>query len=321
MPKQLNFQERQLIALWLENGHKIREISRQLHRSASSISDEITRNGETNGYHAISAQVKSEKRLSRSRSKNSTKQNWIVDYIITKLRSGWSPQQIAGRLKREHGKTIVCHETIYRYIYAHPEKQLVQYLVKSHKRRSRKPSNWLPRRSISARVSIHDRPEEINLKTTFGHWELDVVEGKKHVGGIVTALERKTRYYDALKITNIDSENGIWAQKQLLTKHPKGATKSATFDNGRENYNHTKLNQLGIKTYFCDPYCSWQKGSNENHNGILRRYIPKKTDFSTFTQIELSAIIQEINERPRKCLNYETSYEAFQRELQSIKKG
>lgn len=176
MPKQLNFQERQLIALWLENGHKIREISRQLHRSASSISDEISRNGEINGYHAISAQVKSEKRLSRSRSKNSTKQNWIVDYIITKLRSGWSPQQIAGRLKREHGKTIVCHETIYRYIYAHPEKQLVQYLVKSHRRRLRKPSNWLPRRSISARVSIHDRLEEINLKTTFGHWELDVVE-------------------------------------------------------------------------------------------------------------------------------------------------
>lgn len=141
------------------------------------------------------------------------------------------------------------------------------------------------------------------------------------MGGIVTALERKTRYYDALKINNIDSEYGIWAQKQLLTKHPKGTTKSATFDNGRENYNHTKLNALGIKTYFCDPHCSWQKGSNENHNGILRRYTPKKTDFSTFTQIELSAIIKEINERPRKCLNYETSYEAFQRELQSIKKG
>lgn len=321
MAKQIDFQERQLIELWLKNGQGIRQIAKQLCRSTSSISDEISRNSETNGYHAISAQVKSKKRLSQSRSKNSTKQNWIVDYIITRLRCGWSPEQISGRLKREYGKTIVCHETIYRYIYAHPEKQLVQYLVKSHRRRSRKPSNWLPRGGISARVSIHDRPEEINLKTTFGHWELDVVEGRKHTGGIVTALERKTRYYDALKITNIDSEYGIWAQKQLLTKHPKVATKSVTFDNGKENYNHTKLNILGIKTYFCDPYCSWQKGSNENHNGILRRYIPKKTDFNTFTQTELSAIIQEINERPRKCLNYETSYEAFQRELQYIKKG
>ncbi len=98
-------------------------------------------------------------------------------------------------------------------------------------------------------------------------------------------------------------------------------TRSVTFDNGKENYNHTKLNQLGIKTYFCDPYCSWQKGANENHNGILRRYIPKKTDFTTFTQSELDFIIQEINDRPRKCLNYETSAEAFHRELQLVKKG
>jgi IS30 family transposase len=321
MAKQIDYQERQFIELWLKSGQGIRQIAKQLNRSASSISDEISRNGEANGYHAISAQVKSKKRLSKSRSKNSTKQNWIVDYIVNKLRCGWSPEQIAGRLKREHGETIVCHETIYRYIYAHPEKQLVQYLVKSHRRRARKPTNWLPRRGISVRVSIHDRPEEINLRTTFGHWELDVVEGRRHSGGIVTAVERKTRYYDALKIPNIDSENGIWAQKQLLTKHQKKAAKSATFDNGRENYNHSKLNTVGIKTYFCDPYCSWQKGSNENHNGILRRYIPKKTDFNTFTQIELSAIVAEINNRPRKCLNYETSYEAFNRELQSIKKG
>lgn len=321
MPKQINFQERQLIDLWLKNGQKIREISRQLQRSASSISDEINRNSDINGYHAISAQVRSIKRISKSRSKNSTKKDWIVHYIISKLRFGWSPEQIAGRLKREQGKTILCHETIYRYIYTHPEKQLVQYLVRSHKRRKRKPTNWLPRRGVSNRVSIHDRPEEINLKTSFGHWELDTVEGKAHSGGITTGLERKTRYYDALKVQNIDSEFGIWSQKKLLTKHPTKATLSATLDNGKENYNHTELNQLGIKTYFCDPYSSWQKGSNENHNGVLRRYIPKKTDFNTFTQTELDAIIHEINNRPRKCLNYETPYEAFHRELQSIKKG
>jgi transposase, IS30 family len=319
MTKQINFQERQLIELWLKNGQKIREVARQLNRSASSISTEIKRNGDGSGYHAISAQVKSKKRISKSRSKNSLKKDWVIDYIITKLRYGWSPEQIAGRLKRKHGKTIVCHETIYRYIYAHPEKQLAQYLVRNHKRRKRKTSNWLPRRGISGRVSIHDRPEEVNLNTTFGHWELDTVEGKGHSGGIITALERKTRYYDAVKISNIDSEFGVWAQKKLLTKHPPKATKTATLDNGKENYNHTKLNKIGIKTYFCDPYCSWQKGSNENHNGILRRYIPKKTDFSTFTQLELNAVIDEINNRPRKCLNYETSREAFERELQYIK--
>lgn len=321
MPKQLNFQERQLIELWLKGGQTIRAIAKQLHRSPSSISDEINRNGDLNGYHAISAQVNCDNRMSHARQKNSLTKDWIIDYVITKLRFGWSPEQIAGRLRRDHGKTIICHETIYRYIFSHPEKQLSQYLVRNHKRRKRKSSNWLPRRGISNRVSIHERPEEINSKSSFGHWELDTVEGKGHSGGIVTALERKTRYFDAQKIQNIDSEYGIWAQKKLLKKYNQKAVRSATVDNGKENYNHTKLNQLGIKTYFCDPYASWQKGSNENHNGILRRYIPKKTDFTSFSQLELDAIIWEINNRPRKCLGYETSREAFNRELQLIKKG
>lgn len=321
MAKQINFQERQLIELWLKNEKSIRETARQLSRSPSSISTEIKRDGEGAKYHTINAQAKSKRRISQSRSKNSLKKDWVIDYIITHLRYGWSPEQIAGRLKREHGETIICHETIYRYIYANPEKKLVQYLVRNHKRRRRKPSNYQQRRGISNRVSIHDRPEEIETRSTFGHWELDTVEGKSHSGGITTALERKTRYYDAQKISKIDSEEGIWSQKKLLNKHPREATKSATLDNGKENYNHIKPNQQGIKTYFCDPYCSWQKGSNENHNGIFRRYIPKKTNFSTFTQIELDAIISEINNRPRKCLNYETSREAFKRELQSIKKS
>lgn len=318
---QIGFQERQLIELWLVNGHSIRDIARQLSRSPSSISDEIKRNGEGAAYHALSAQTKSELRISRSRSKNALKQDWIIGHVMRKLRYGWSPEQIAGRLKRKHGKTIICHETIYRYIYAYPEKQLNQYLVRNHKRRKRKPSNWLPRRGIRGRVSIHDRPEEINTREDFGHWELDTVEGKGHSGGIITALERKTRYYDAQKIPTIDSEHGIWAQKKLLNKHPRKATKSATFDNGKENYNHQQLKNMGISTYFCDAYASWQKGSNENHNGILRRYIPKKTDFTSFTQTELDAIIQEINNRPRKCLNWETPKEAFHRELQLVRKG
>jgi transposase, IS30 family len=321
MAKQINFQERQLIELWLVNGQTIRQIARQLSRSPSSISSEIKRNGDRNRYHALSAQVKSDKRIKKARSRNALKKDWVIDYVVRNLRCGWSPEQIAGRLKRDYGKVIICHETIYRYIYSHPEKQLSQYLVRNHKRRKRKPTNWLPRRGISNRVSIHDRPEEIEARTDFGHWEFDAVEGKGHSGGIITGLERKTRFYEALKIPAIDSEYGILAQKKLLTKHPRGAAQSVTLDNGRENYNHTQLNQQGIKTYFCDPYCSWQKGANENHNGILRRYIPKKTDFSTFTQLELNAIVKEINDRPRKCLKYETPHEAFQRELQSIKKG
>jgi transposase, IS30 family len=245
MKHQINFQERQLIELWWVHSQSIRHIARQLGRSPSSISNEIHRNGDRHGYHAISAQTKSELRIRRGRSQNALKQDWIIDYMVRKLRCGWSPEQIAGRLKRKYGSTIICHETIYQYIYTHPERKLAQYLVRNHKRRKRKAANWLPRRGIGGRVSIHDRPEEINSKTTFGHWELDTVEGKSHSGGIITALERKTRYYDAIKIPNIDSEYGIWAQKKLLTKHPRKATKSVTFDNGRENYNHRQLKHMG----------------------------------------------------------------------------
>lgn len=315
MNKQITFQERQLIELWLEHGQSVRKIARQLSRSPSSISSEIQRNGSGDGYQAIRAQAKSETRISKSRRQNALKQDWVIDYMIRKLRCGWSPEQIAGRLKRKHGKTIICHETIYRYIYAHPERKLAQYLVRNHRRRRRKSTNWLSRRGINGRVSIHDRPEEINAKTTFGHWELDTIEGKGHSGGIITALERKTRYYDAQKIPNIDSEHGVWAQKKLLIKHPRQATKSATLDNGKENYNHQQLRHLGINTYFCDPYASWQKGSNENTNGLIRRYLPKKTDFRRITQTDLDDIVEEINSKPRKCLHFLTPQEAFINEL------
>ncbi len=120
-------------------------------------------------------------------------------------------------------------------------------------------------------------------------------------------------------LPNVDSEYGVRAQYDLLKKFPKKARKTLTMDNGKENYNHQKLvDTLGLQTFFCDPYCAWQKGSNENHNGILRRYIPKKTDLRELFQVELDAIIEEINQRPRKCLGYETSEEAFTREIKSI---
>ena len=319
MSKQIDYRERQQIDFLLKHHVSIREIARQLKRSASSISSEIKRNGSNHGYFAISAQVSSEKRISKSRKVNAKKDNVIWDYVIDKLRCGWSPQQIAGRLKREQGKTVICHETIYQYIYNYPEKKLAQYLVKNHKKRRKRDSKYNYRRGIANRVSIHDRPEEINDKSQFGHWEIDSVEGKKGTGAVSTALERKTRYYLAQKVPTMDSEDGILAQKKILTSFPKEARLSATFDNGKENYNHEKLRRIGTKTYFCDPYSSWQKGSNENHNGILRRYIPKKTDFTTFSQQELDEIIEEINNRPRKCLDYETSSEAFSRELQLVK--
>lgn len=311
--------ERDEIAILLASGASKRLIARRLGRSLSSIIDEIKRNSLNGEYKAIEAQKLSQQRNIKCRKNNPLKNPKIYSYVYEKLREGWSPEQIAGRLKRDNnGQTVICHETIYGYIYSKEgkEKNLSEFLVRKHRRRRPWYGRCLYRRGIANRISIRERPEEINNRSVFGHWETDVVEGKGHTGGIQSMLERKTRFYDCRLLDNIDSEYGVRAQAEMLVSLPPTARQSVTFDNGRENYNHHKLTRdYGIKTYFCDPHCAWQKGSNENHNGILRRYIPKKTDLTKVSQFELNSIVEEINNRPRKCLQYETPYEAFQREL------
>lgn len=317
--RKISGEERDQIAVLLASGLSLRKIAGTLHRSISSISDEVKRNSLGGEYKSIAANQLSQERNRLSRKTNPLKDPKIFAYVFDKLRCGWSPEQIAGRLKRSnHGKSVICHETIYRYIYS-PEGQkrkLNEYLVRHHRKRRPWYGRYLYRRGIANRISIRLRPEEINTRQTFGHWEADVVEGRKHSGGIQTLLERKTRYYLARILTHIDSEYGIQAQKYILGHVPPSSRKSVTFDNGKENFNHLQLKEaLGIQTYFCDPNCAWQKGSNENHNGILRRYIPKRTDLTTVTQIELDWIIEEINDRPRKCLNYATPRESFKNEV------
>lgn len=314
--------ERDKIAILLATKVSTREISRVLDRSVSSISEEIQRNSVDGIYTAIAAQELSEKRNVSSRQTNPLKSRKIYAYVCEKLRCGWSPEQIAGRLQKENGgKSVIVHETIYQYIYSDEgkAKKLSEYLVRHHPRRRKWHSRHLYQKGIQNRVSIRLRPKEVEKRKTFGHWEIDVVEGKAHQMGIQTFLERKTRYYQGHILPNIDSEYGVKTQYAVFLRFPKDARKTVTMDNGKENYNHHKLKDwLDIQTYFCDPYCSWQKGSNENHNGVLRRYIPKKASLTDLTQEDLDAIIQEINERPRKCLNYETPLEAFTRELNKI---
>ena len=188
----------------------------------------------------------------------------------------------------------------------------MEYLVRHHKKRKK----WLGRRvhrgQIERRVSIHNRPEMIGSRGEFGHWEEDTVEGKKHKDGVHSTLERLSRYYVVKKINRISSEATIVAQKQIFSKYPSFARKSATHDNGRENHLHYQLiDELGMDTYFADPYSSFQRGSNENANGILRRYFPKGTDFSVIPQSEINAVVNEINDRPKKCLGYNTPKEVF----------
>lgn len=317
--KKISGSERDQISIMLASGLSLRNIAKELGRSVSSISDEIQRNSIKREYKSIAANSLSLQRNRQSRKINPLKSPKIFSLVFDKLREGWSPEQIAGRLKRlNKGKTVICHETIYRYIYSPEGKKrgLHEYLVRHHRKRRPWYGRCLYRRGIANRVSIRLRPEEINTKKTFGHWEADTVEGKAHQKGIQTLLERKTRFYQAKLLPNIDSEYGVKAQKEMLVSFPKKARKSVTFDNGKENYNHLKLARwLKLKTYFCDPNCAWQKGSNEYHNGILRRYIPKKADLTQLSQEDLNAIVEEINNQPKKCLGYQTAREAFRKEL------
>ena len=315
-------EERDTIAVLLAAKTSLRSIAKQLGRSVSSISEEVKRNRSNGQYTAITAQQLSARRNTASRRTNPLKSKSAYSYVCDKLRCGWSPEQIAGRLQKENGnKPVICHETIYRYIYS-PEgrkRNLCEYLTRHYYRRRKWHSRYLYRRGIANRTSIRLRPKEVEKRKSFGHWEADVVEGKAHQRGIQTLLERKTRFFQAKLLERIDSEYGVRAQHAVLINFPKQARKTVTMDNGKENYNHQKLAQwLGIQTYFCDPYCAWQKGANENHNGVLRRYIPKKADLTDLSQPELDAIIEEINQRPRKCLGYETPEEVFKRELKSL---
>lgn len=320
--KKIQAFERDQIALLLASKTSLRKIAKKLNRAYSSIREEVNRNSRSGVYQAIKANELSRERNLASRKINPLKSEPVYRYVFEKLRCGWSPEQIAGRLKRRNGgKTVICHETIYRFIYSPQGKKkgLYEYLVRQHQKRKKWYGRYSYRRGIPDRVSIDLRPKSVNLRKRFGHWEVDSVEGRKHLKGIHTFLERKTRYYQAMLLTNIDSEFGAATQLQVFGALPSLARKSATFDNGKENYNHTRLQtHLGMKTFFCDPNCAWQKGANEHFNGVLRRYIPKKTDLTTVSQLELNEIIQEINGRPLKCLQYETPREAFTRELKSI---
>lgn len=313
--------ERDKISLWHSKSISLREIARRLDRNVSSISREIKRNSFGEHYVAIHAQARAKKRVVSARHRYPLKNKSVYKYVLKKLRLGWSPEQISGRLKFKKPNNSyweIHHETIYRFIYAksNKNKSLWEYLPRKQKKRRKKYGRKTQRSRIPDRVSIHERPNEIENREIFGHWESDSIVGKNHLGGIHTEVERKTRLIMAKFIKDLTAKETADKASQMFHDLPKKAKKSTTLDNGLENVHHKKF---GLDTYFCDPYSSWQRGTNENSNGLIRRYLPKKTDFSKYQQWELDDMIEEINNRPRKCLGYRTPQEAFDEELKSIK--
>ena len=316
--KKLNAEERDRIAVWRGQGIRVREIARRLGREPSTISRELSRNGHAEaGYVAIHAQRLTEERTTAARTRHPLKDPATYAYVHDKLRSGWSPELIAGRLREEHGQRVLHHETIYRFLYA-PEnaaKRLWEYLPWKRTKRRKKQGRHVHRSRIPDRVSIRERPETVNARSAFGHWEGDTVEGRAHRDGLHTEVERVSRFLLAAKVTRIASRETATVQQMLFATVPADARKSTTLDNGRENHEHGRLHVLGMRTYFCDPYASWQRGTGEFHNGLLRRYFPKGTDFSTVDDEELRDVVAEINHRPRKVLAFRTPAEVFSQQL------
>lgn len=326
--------ERDEIARLHSKGCGVREIARQTGRSPSTISAELKHgiwhdhNVHTAVYVAIHAQALRDKRAKRSGKRQKLELSAhapLRAYVERHIRDGWSPEQIAGRLKLdfpEDPAMRIGHEAIYRYVYASPqvELKLWEYLPRKQKKRRRRLGRGVRRSHIPDRVSIHKRPKAIDKRKQFGHWEGDTVEGRRSNGdGIHTEVERVSRKLLARKIARVTSANTIAAQLAMFGILPARARRSTTLDNGKENHEHTRLKtELGIQAYFADPYRSCQRGTNENHNGLLRRYLPKQTDFGTISQAELNEIVEEINNRPRKCLDYYTPNEVFSRQLKKL---
>jgi len=312
---QIQPNERDKIAIWHSKGLSIREISRRLSRHPSVVSREIKRNSLKGEYIAIHAQHRAETRTFQVKKKCWWENNKLYAYVIEKLRQGWSPEQISGRLKLENNCRSISYESIYRFIFdpKNKHKRLWEYLPLKRKKRHKKYGRKVARVRIPNRVSIHLRDKGIETRQTYGHYEGDSIIGRQTKSKVIhTEVERKTRYLSAKLINSKSCLDTIEAQKQIFSQLP---AETITLDNGLEFAKHQQLNQMGIKTYFADPYCSGQRGTNENTNGLIRRYLPKKTSFENLTQEELDNIVWEINNRPKKVLQFSTPFEALQKEL------
>jgi IS30 family transposase len=299
----------------------MRGMARRLKRSPSTISREIHRNGGYDGYRAAPADQAAWDRAHRPKRCKLARDRALAKVVAAKLKRQWAPQQIAGWLKRQHPEreeARVSHETIYRSLYIQARgvlKKELQACLRTQRaiRRSKHASlKGQGLGTITHAVSIKDRPASVKDRAVPGHWEGDLIAGT-HNSYIATLVERQTRYVMLVKIAQKNAETVAAA----LTKHaqqlPTELYQSLTWDRGTEMANHRQFTlATDIAVYFCDPKSPWQRGSNENTNRLLRQYFPKGIDLSRYTQAQLNKVARQLNERPRKTLDYETPAERFQ---------
>ena len=321
--KQLTEEEREKLFNLLNRDVSYRKIAKVLNRDVSTISREIRRNHHKRleFYLPDTANRKAIRRKMGNRKRRYLeKAPKILEYVIEKLMVGWTPQLIAGRMKLELG-TTVNQESIYQYIYSLEgrKRNLRQYLPRGHRIRHRKSGRRTHRGKIPNRIDISLRPRAATRRMVFGHWEGDSVLYKGHKQSLATEVERKSRFTMLRKPKNRSAYARNRVLRQIFEPLPLAARKSQTVDNGSEFSGHEWLkNKIGLPTFFATPYSSWQRGSNEWKNGLLRRYVPKDTDISKIRQPTLQRIQDAINDRPMKCLNFKTPKEVFEKEMQKL---
>ncbi len=319
-PRVLTVAEREEISLGLTLGQSIRSIAVRLGRSPSTISREISRNGGQEGYRATLADQAAWERALRPKLCKLIKNRALAGIVSDLLRVLWSPEQIAGWLKHTYPNDQclhVSHETIYRSLFIQArgalKKELLEYLRRT--RGMRRSRSYTQKTAIHGQivdaVSISERPASAEDRAVPGHWEGDLVFGSGN-SQIATLVERQTRYVMLVKLDGKDSQTVVNALIKHARKLPQELYKSLTWDRGTEMHGHKRFTlATDIKVYFCDPQSPWQRGCNENTNGLLRQYLPKGIDISGYSQHKLNAIARQLNERPRKTLGFQTPAELF----------
>ena len=314
----LTLNERETISRGLSAKQSMRSLAKQLQRSPSTISREVSRNGGYEHYRAVKADQIAWQLARRPKPCKLEIEKRLCNKVTDKLALNWSPQQIAGWLKRTYPKRLqmqISHETIYRSLYIQSrgalKKELTQHLRRKRLFRRAKVAKEEKRGKIPNLVSISERPPEVEDRAVPGHWEGDLIMGTNS-SCIATLVERHSRYVMLAKVDNKSTDEVVGALIKQAKNLPKELYISLTWDRGSELKSHQRFTlATDIDVYFCDPSSPWQRGSNENTNGLLRQYFPKKTNLAVHTQQELDRVARELNERPRETLGYETPAARF----------
>lgn len=323
--KHLTIEEREIIQEMLWQKQSIRAIAKELNRSPSSISREINKNKDSINRRRYIPRVAHSKAMSNRAKRGKrklAKSRALYYYVIDKLKLGWSPEQIANTAKKNIGESI-SYEAIYQYVYAQiyrkgygyvkpGQEDLRPYLARRRKRRNQQGMRKSHRIDKGPLPSIESRPNEVGLRLNIGDWENDLIVSGQSKFKLKTINERYSGLVFIEKVKNGTTEESSKAMFKRLSEIPRKYLKTLTMDRGSENLNYKEIeNILGFDCYYAHSYCSWERGCNENLNGLIRRYLPKKTDFKTVTNNDIKKIEYLLNSRPRKRLGYKTPYEVF----------